>query len=65
MPRRTAEALRARTAKLKKKIADKGDALTGEALRREKKKVRRVQRARRKVDAETTRRAGKPAATEA
>lgn len=50
MPNKTAEALRERTAKLKKKLAEKGASLDATKRRTAKKKIRRLQRRRRVLD---------------
>ena len=50
MPHKNAEALRERTATLKKKLAEKGAALDGGKVRAAKKKIRRLQRRRRVLD---------------
>lgn len=50
MPNKNAEQLRERTAKLKKKLAEKGATLDAPKLRTAKKKIRRLQRRRRVLD---------------
>lgn len=55
MPTLTVEKVVARTARAKKKVAGK----EGEALRKARKTVRRLQRKRRRLDTEAKRRAGK------
>lgn len=50
MPHKTADALRERTAKLKKKLADKGASMEAGKVRAAKKKIRRLQRRRRVLD---------------
>ena len=50
MPHKTADALRERTARLKKKLAEKGAALDEGRVRAAKKRIRRLQRRRRILD---------------
>ena len=49
MPAKTPEQLKTRTARLKKKLADKKASLTPVQLRKAKKTIRRVQRRRRNL----------------
>jgi hypothetical protein len=51
MPTVTAEKLKARTARLKKKLAEKKDGADVAAVRAVKKRIRRAQRRRRLLDA--------------
>lgn len=60
MPIATVASLAEKAARLKKKLAEKGDALEGPALRTLKKRLRRAQRSRRKLVARAARLAGKP-----
>jgi hypothetical protein len=55
MPAKNVEQLKARTGALKKKVAEKGGSMTGSDLRNLKKKVRRVQRKRRRLDSAAAR----------
>ena len=64
MPVATVDSLKEKTARLKKKLADKGDALEGPAVRALKKKIRRAQRERRSLEARAARLAGKAAKKE-
>jgi hypothetical protein len=64
MPRKSAEQLKQKTQTLKKKLADKGASLDATKVRAMKKKIRRVQRRRRSMDARAKRLAPKPAASE-
>lgn len=50
MPHKTADALRERTARLKKKLAEKGASLDAGKARAARKKIRRLQRRRRILD---------------
>ena len=50
MPRKTVEQLKAKTAALKKKLAEKGASKDPVKVRKVKKKIRRVQRRRRLID---------------
>jgi len=50
MPRKTVEQLKAKTAALKKKLAEKGASMDPVKVRKVKKKIRRVQRRRRLID---------------
>jgi hypothetical protein len=61
MPAKNVEQLKARAGALKKKISAKGAAMAGPELRKLKKKVRRVQRKRRRLvsAAERVAKAGK------
>ena len=59
MPAKTPEQLRQRAAALKKKLAEKGESLDGEKRRALAKKVRRVQRKRRRLVATAARVAAK------
>jgi hypothetical protein len=59
MPIATVESLKERTARLKKKLAEKGESLEGPAARLLEKKIRRAQRARRRLEARAARLAGK------
>jgi hypothetical protein len=58
MPTLTAEKVKEKTARAKKKVAGK----EGAALREARKTVRRLQRKRRRLDADAKRKAGKPEA---
>ena len=60
MPQKTAEMLRAKTAALKKSLAEKGAKLDAVKVRAAKKKIRRVQRRRRGLEARAKRLAGTP-----
>jgi hypothetical protein len=51
MPRKSAEQLRQKTGALKKKLAEKSASMDPVKLRKAKKKIRRVQRRRRVIDA--------------
>lgn len=62
MPNKTAEQLKQKTARLKKKLADKGASMDAVAVRAAKKRIRRAQRSRRALDARVKRLAGKPEA---
>ena len=64
MPGKSAEQLKQKTQALKKKLADKGASLDKAKVRAMKKKIRRVQRRRRGIEARAKRLAPKPAATE-
>jgi len=66
MPTKSVEQLKARTANLKKKLAAKGGSMEGSDLRALKKKVRRVQRKRRRIEssAALAAKAGKKEKTE-
>ncbi|MBZ5640706.1 MAG: hypothetical protein LAO51_18360 [Acidobacteriia bacterium] len=55
MPLKNVEQLKTRTAALKKKVADKGGSMTGPDLRALKKRVRRVQRKRRRLASDAAR----------
>jgi hypothetical protein len=55
MPAKNVEQLKARTGALKKKVAGKGASMTGTDLRNLKKKVRRVQRKRRRLESAAAR----------
>lgn len=59
MPIATVETLKQRTARLKKKLADAGESLEGPAARALKKRIRRAQRSRRKLEVRAARLAGK------
>ena len=61
MPRKSAEQLKLKTADLKKKLALKAASMDPVRLRKAKKKIRRVQRRRRLIDATARRLAGKGA----
>ncbi len=50
MPRKTAEQLKAKTAALKKKLAEQAASMDPVKVRKAKKKIRRVQRRRRAID---------------
>lgn len=50
MPHKSAEQLKAKTAALKKKLAEKAASMDPVKLRQAKKKIRRVQRRRRVID---------------
>ncbi len=66
MALKNVEQLKTRTAALKKKLGAKGASLTGPGLRDLKKKIRRVQRKRRRLETEAARiaKAGKKEKTE-
>ena len=64
MPGKSAEQLKQKTAALKKKLADKGASLDQAKVRAMKKKIRRVQRRRRGMEARAKRLAPKPAPSE-
>jgi hypothetical protein len=59
MPRKTAEQLKAKTAALKKKLAEKAASMDPVKVRKAKKKIRRVQRRRRVIDVRAKRLASK------
>jgi hypothetical protein len=59
MPRKSAEQLKAKTAALKKKLAEKAASMDLVAVRKAKKKIRRVQRRRRVIDVRAKRLAAK------
>ena len=59
MPVATLDSLKEKTTRLKKKLAENGDALEGPAARALKKRIRRTQRARRSMEARAARLAGK------
>ena len=59
MPHKSAEQLKQKTAALKKKLAGKAASMDPDKLRRAKKKIRRVQRRRRVMDARAKRLAAK------
>jgi len=50
MPHKSAEQLKAKTAALKKKLAEKAASMDSVKVRKAKKKIRRVQRRRRLID---------------
>jgi hypothetical protein len=50
MPKKSAEQLKARTAALKKKLAEKAASMDPIKVRKAKKQIRRVQRRRRSID---------------
>jgi hypothetical protein len=58
MPAKTVEKLKQKTARLKKKVAEKGAAMSGTDLRAAKKSIRRAQRQRRSLEARAKRLAG-------
>ena len=62
MPQKTVDTLRAKTAALKKALAEKGAKLDAAKVRAAKKKIRRVQRRRRGLEARAKRLAGAPEA---
>ena len=62
MPTPTVERLQGREAAISKNLADKGDQLDAVKRRRLSKRLRRVQRKRRKLAAEKARHAPKPKA---
>ena len=66
MPTKSVDRLKTRTANLKKKLAAKGGSMDGSDLRTLKKKIRRVQRKRRRIESAATRaaKAGKKEKTE-
>jgi uncharacterized protein with GYD domain len=55
MPAKNVDQLKTRAAALKKKLAEKGGSMIGSDLRTLKKKVRRVQRKRRRLESAATR----------
>jgi hypothetical protein len=59
MPHKSAEQLKQKTARLKKKLADKGASLDPVKVRKAKKTIRRVQRRRRLIDVRAKKVAGK------
>jgi len=59
MAKKTVEQLRAKTAALKKALAEKGTSLDGAKVRAAKKTIRRVQRRRRGLEARAKRLAAK------
>jgi len=59
MPHKSAEQLKAKTAALKKKLAEKAASMDPAKVREAKKKIRRVQRRRRAIDVRVKRLAGK------
>ena len=60
MPSVSPEQLREKTQTLKKKLKEKGDSLGGPKRRALEKRIRRLQRKRRRIVATRTRAAGKP-----
>ena len=64
MPAKSAEQIKQKAQALRKKIAEKGTTLSPDKVRAMKKKVRRLQRRRRGMDARAKKLAPKPAATE-
>lgn len=62
MPVKNTEQLKQKTARLKKKLADKGKSLDAVAVRAAKKRIRRAQRHRRAIESRAKRLAGKPEA---
>lgn len=62
MPAKTAESLKQKTARLKKKLAEKASSMEATAVRAAKKRIRRAQRHRRAIEARAKRLAGKPEA---
>lgn len=58
MPTLSPEKIRQRTATLRKKLAEKRDSMDAVAVRRAGKRIRRLQRKRRKVEAGAARKAG-------
>ena len=65
MPHKSAEQLKQKTARLKKKLADKAGSMDPVAIRAAKKRIRRAQRSRRALEARAKRLAGKPEAAPA
>jgi hypothetical protein len=59
MPQKTVDQLKAKTARLKKKIVEKGATMEAAALRKTKKQIRRAQRSRRTKEARAKQLAGK------
>lgn len=59
MPVATVDSLKERTARFKKKLEEKGASMEGPKVRRLKKKIRRAQRARRRLESGAAKRAGK------
>ena len=64
MPAKSAEQIKQKAQALRKNIAEKGTALTEDKVRAMKKKVRRLQRRRRAMDARAKRLAPKPTPSE-
>ena len=64
MPAKSAEQIKQKAQALRTKIAEKGTALTPDKVRAMKKKVRRLQRRRRAMDARAKRLAPKPTPSE-
>ena len=64
MPAKSAEQIKQKAQALRKKIAEKGTTLTQDKVRAMKKKVRRLQRRRRAMDARAKKLAPKAPATE-
>jgi len=62
MPAKNVEQLKQKTARLKKKLAEKATSMEAVAVRKAKKTIRRTQRHRRAVEARVKRLAGKPEA---
>jgi hypothetical protein len=61
MPLKSSEQLKQKTAAMKKKLAEKAGAMDPVKVRRAKKKIRRVQRRRRVLDARAKKLAAKDA----
>jgi hypothetical protein len=59
MPHKSAEQLKQKTARLKKKLAEKAASMDVPAVRAAKKKIRRAQRSRRTIEQRAKRLAGK------
>ena len=64
MPAKSAEQIKQKAQALRKKIAEKGTTLTQDKVRAMKKKVRRLQRRRRTMDARAKKLAPAPKASE-
>lgn len=62
MPSKTVDSLKQKTARLKKKLAEKSSSMEATAVRSAKKRIRRAQRQRRSLEARAKRLAGKPEA---
>jgi hypothetical protein len=65
MPQKSSEQLKQKTAKLKKKLAEKAGSMDVAQVRLAKKKIRRTQRRRRSMDIRAKRLAGKDEAAKA
>lgn len=58
MPHKSAEQLKQKTARLKKKLVDKAGSMDATAVRAAKKRIRRAQRQRRTIERRTKRLSG-------